>query len=506
MTHPYGVARSPGPRNGSSTGQFRRTRRGSVRRLVSIAVLFTIALAGLWRISSAQDNSDPPPADANAVLPDVVAQTPILSSRRTPSVLARETLSSEFKQALRPLGGAVLDGSCAAISVDGILNLSDGINTPVTPASTLKFIVGAVALEIIGPATTFTTEVKGIMSNGVVSSLFLVGGGDPLLAAAWYPNDARYSNFPQQPATSLDALADATRAAGLSQISGNIIGDGTRYDAELYPPTWPITFRAIEGGPIGGLMVNDSLVFGEQNRSNDPAMGAASEFGRLLLERGVTIAGAATSGQAPAGTTTLASVVSAPLIEIVGEMLLTSDNNTAEMLLKEIGFRARGSGTRTAGISVVEERMRAWGVDLTQFTMVDGSGLSRENKITCADYLKVLERFSTNDDIVTRLPLAGTSGTLIGYFGGTPLQSKLYAKTGSLTGVKGLAGYVQTPSGSMIRIVLLLEGADVSQDEVFRPIWETFLADAIGAYSTGPSSESVQPLPAIAANPANTAP
>ncbi len=488
MTNPFGHVRPTAP------VRRRRRHRG---RFVSISVVATIGLAGLWRVAAAQDNSDPPPPDASAELPDSFPQTPVLSARRTPAVLARETSSSEFQQALRPLGGAVLDGSCAAISVDGVLNMSDGIDTPVTPASTLKFIVGAVALDIIGPSTTFTTEVRGILNNGIVSSLFLVGGGDPLLAAAWYPDDSRFSRFPQQPATSLEALADATKAQGLTQISGNVIGDASRYDSELYPPTWPISFRAIEGGPIGALVVNDALVLGEQNRSVDPSTGAAAEFARLLLERGVSIAGAATSGQAPPGTTTLASITSAPLIDIVGQMLLTSDNNTAEMLLKEIGFRARGSGTREAGISTIDERLRAWGIDPTQYTFVDGSGLSRENKITCSAFLKILERFSTNDEIVRRLPLAGTSGTLIGYFGGTSLQGTFYAKTGSLTGVKGLIGFVASPSGSMIRVALLLEGAGMSEEEAFRPIWEKFLADALDSYSTGPAAQAIQPLPAL---------
>lgn len=455
-------------------------------------------MGGFWRIAASQDNSDPPLPDASATYPESTPQTPILSARRTPTVLARETSSFEFEQALRPLGGAIQPGSCGAISVDGILSLSDGITTPVSPASTLKFIIGAVALEVLGPSSTFETAVKGVVVNGVASSLFLVGGGDPLLAAAWYPNDSRFNKFPQQPATSLDALADAVKAAGLTQISGNIIGDGTRYDTELYPPTWPIAFRAIEGGPIGALMVNDASVFGERNRSSDPAIGGASEFGRLMLERGVSVVGAATSGQTPINTPTIAKVTSAPLIDIIGEMLLTSDNNTAELLLREIGFRARGTGTRVAGISVVEERLRAWGVDLSQVVIVDGSGLSRENKVTCAAFLKVLEKFSTNDDMVKRMPLAGTSGTLIGYFGGTALQSRLYAKTGTLTDVKGLVGFVQTPGGSMIRIVLLLEGPGVSDEQSFKPIWEKLLVGAVAAYSSGPSAEALQPLPAVA--------
>lgn len=466
-----------------------------------MAVVSTVLLTGVWRIAAAQDSSEPPPADRVATYPDFFAQTPILSSRRLPAVLARESLSAEFEQALRPLGGSVLDGSCAAISVDGTLRFSDGIDTRVTPASTLKFIVGAVALDILGPSTTFVTELKGSVVNGSVSSLFLVGGGDPLLAAAWYPNDIRYSRFPQQPATSIEALADAARSSGLTQISGNIIGDGSRYDSELYPPTWPITFRAIEGGPIGALMVNDALVFGQQTRSVDPALGAASEFGRVLLERGVTIAGAATSGQAPQGLPTIASVTSAPLSDIVGHMLSTSDNNTAELLLKEIGLKARGSGTRAAGISVVEERLRAWGVDLSQVTIVDGSGLSRENKMSCRGFLQLLERFGPADEIVRRLPVAGETGTLIGVFGGTPVQGRLLAKTGTLTGVKGLIGYLPTPSGPTIRMVVLLEGTDVSEENVYRPIWEKFLADALGAYSSGPDISAIQPLPPVEASP-----
>lgn len=492
MTNPFGHSRSAGGYSGTHLRS--RRRRG---RIVSTLVVGTVGLTGLWRIAAAQDNSDPPPPDASAKFPDFVPQTPILSARRTPSVLSRETSSSEFEQALKPLGGTVVEGSCAGISVDGVLSFSDGIDTPVTPASTLKFIVGAVALEIIGPTTTFTTEVKGVVSNGAVSSLFLVGGGDPLLAASWYPDDPRYSKFPQQPATSLEALAEATRAKGVTQISGNIIGDGSRYDSEFYPPTWPIGFRAIEGGPIGALFVNDALVYGEQVRSNDPAIGAASEFGRLLLARGVTIAGAATSGQSPVDMVTIAAVSSAPLIDIVGEMLLTSDNNTAEMLLKEIGYRARGTGTRLAGISAVEERLRAWGVDLSQVVLVDGSGLSRENKISCSAFLKILERFTTNDEIVKRLPVAGTSGTLIGYFGGTRLQGRLHAKTGSLTGVKGLVGFFTASSGAMIRIVLLLEGPGVSEEATFKPIWETFLADALSAYATGPAADVIKPLAAL---------
>lgn len=319
-----------------------------------------------------------------------------------------------------------------------------------------------------------------------------------MLAASWYPNDATLSRFPQQPATSLEQLVDAVIATGLRRIDGNVVGDGSRYDTELFPPTWPIQFRAVEGGPIGALVVNDNAVLDQPARAADPGIGAAAEFARLLLERGATISGAATSGQTPQGVRTIAQITSAPLIEIIGAMLQTSDNNTAEMLLKEIGFRGRGQGTRAAGISVVEERLRAWGVPLTGWSMVDGSGLSRENKLTCADLLAVLERFRTGDQLVSRLAVAGVSGTLANAFVNGPLEGRLSGKTGTLTGVKGLIGFIDVLGGSIMRLVILLEGEGVNQDDVYRPIWERFLADAVDEYASGPSAEAIAPASAIA--------
>lgn len=113
---------------------------------------------------------------------------------------------------------------------------------------------------------------KAEISSGVVGSIYLVGGGDPLLSAAWYPKDKKYSKYEQEPATSLEALADAVVAAGVTQINGNIVGDASHFDSELYAPSWPIEFRAIQGGPISALLVNDGLVFGDSSRSTDPAL------------------------------------------------------------------------------------------------------------------------------------------------------------------------------------------------------------------------------------------
>ncbi|MEY4361449.1 MAG: putative D-alanyl-D-alanine carboxypeptidase, partial [Actinomycetota bacterium] len=309
-----------------------------IATLLFIAAFPTVIMFGVWRYAQSQEGGRPPGPDRETQFEAFSPVTPILSARRTPTVLARETSSTAFELALRPLGGAVLPGSCAGVAVDGVVALADGLDSAVTPASTLKVIIAAVALDVLGPDYSFTTEVRAEIVGGVVGSLYLVGGGDPLLAANWYPDDANFNRFPQQPATSLDALADAVVKAGVTQIGGNVVGDPNRFDLEYYPPTWPVSFRATEGGPVAGLLVNDGRVRNQGVVATDPGLGAAREFLRLLQERGVTVVGQATSGQVPSGTSTIASVTSAPLSAIVGEMLQNSDNNTAEILLKEVGL------------------------------------------------------------------------------------------------------------------------------------------------------------------------
>jgi D-alanyl-D-alanine carboxypeptidase/D-alanyl-D-alanine-endopeptidase (penicillin-binding protein 4) len=325
-----------------------------------------------------------------------------------------------------------------------------------------------------------------------------VGGGDPLLAASWYPDDLTLSKYPQQPATSLEALADSVVTAGVTQITGNVVGDASHYDEELYPPSWPIGFRAIQGGPISGLLVNDGAVLGASMKSTNPAMGAAQEFYRLLKERGVTIIGAPASGMSPVGLPTVAAIQSAPLIDIIGEMLRNSDNNTAEMMLKEIGFRVSGVGSRAAGASAVMAKLSSWGIPLEGVVLSDGSGLSGENKVTCAAFLAVLERYQSSDPLISQLAVAGMSGTLSNFFVDTSLQGRLFGKTGSLSGVKALIGFVPAEGGATLRFALLLESPGVDDEKVFRPLWEGVLTEALGLYPQGPSAQAIAPLPASA--------
>jgi D-alanyl-D-alanine carboxypeptidase/D-alanyl-D-alanine-endopeptidase (penicillin-binding protein 4) len=459
-----------------------------------------------WADGSIETNEPAPPPPSTAVAPPPFADplsTSMLSLRRFPAVLSRELNVADFQQALVPFLGSVNDRSCVAVSVDGVSIGARNAELPVIPASNQKLVVGAVALDVIGPDTTLATSVKvsAPVDDGVIAGdLFLVGGGDPLLSSDWYPT-SNLERFPVLSPTSLDSLADAVLDAGVTSITGNVVGDGSRYDDEFYAPGWGDGDAGLEAGPYDALMANDSRVLGEQQRAADPNSGAAREFLRLLTERGITVAGTSSSGVAPADATLVASIDSAPMSAVVAEMLENSDNNTAELLVKEIGFVGEASGTREAGARVMAANLAEWGVDTTSIVLSDGSGLSLDNRITCSALLAVLQRFTPDSTFGAGLPIAGQTGTLIDSFTDHPLAGRLTGKTGTLNNapfnadppaVKALSGYVAVDEGTAVEYVLVLNGPTISDQSEYRPLWND-LADVLATYPSGATPADLGP-------------
>ena len=142
----------------------------------------------------------------------------------------------------------------------------------------------------------------------------------------------------------------------------------------------------------------------------------------MLAARGVTIANGATDPgrAAPASAHEIASVASPPLDQIVGQMLTISNNETAELLTRELGVE-RADGTTAAGTRVIPEVLRRLGVPTAGVALVDGSGLAPADRVTCAALMGVvaLGSQSTFAGIINGLPVAGQSGTLAERFLGT---------------------------------------------------------------------------------------
>lgn len=331
------------------------------------------------------------------------------------------------------------------------------------PASTQKLFTGLAALQVLGPDHRFVTRVFATGRAGPsVEGLWLLGGGDPFLMTR------EYAEFLDQrpltrghPATPLDDLAAEIRAAGVERVEGGVVGDASRHADALTVPTWKASYVDDQNVTLlAALTANGGFSQWEGVRltAPDPAANAASALQGLLEDGGVEFGGDAASGAVPEGAEPIASVASPPLRDVVAAMIRESDNLVAELVLREIGLAARGEGSTAAGGTAVVNILDDLGIPVDGLTLVDGSGLDRGNRATCAATLAALE-LSMREPfraVNEGLAVAGETGTLHRRFEGTDLEGVLRAKTGTLAGVVGLVGLLdETPE---VRFSLIANG------------------------------------------------
>jgi len=355
----------------------------------------------------------------------------------------------------------------------------------------MKLLTAAVALDVIKPDTVFSTKLLGVVEGSVVrGDLWLVGSGDPLLSTRDYPPTEKY---PTLTPTYVEGLVESLVASGIKSIQGSVIGDESLYDRERYSPNWGDGIRGTEAGPLGALMINDANTSDSPVKLANPAFAAAKEFTRLLKESGIFVKGSPDIDTAPPDTPQIAKIDSVPLRDIVAEMLTNSDNNTAELLLKEIGRVSQGAATRLAGLQVVANKIVEWQLPSAGVALGDGSGLDRSTQLTCNLLTSLLQRAGADSDLVKGMSIAGSIGTLRENFITGPALNVLRGKTGTLTGVKALSGVFPFSDDHATVFTLLLNGAGTSTTEIYIPIWNSL----ISSLATGGDSidlEKVAPL------------
>ncbi|HLY82017.1 MAG TPA: D-alanyl-D-alanine carboxypeptidase, partial [Acidimicrobiales bacterium] len=170
-------------------------------------------------------------------------QSPVLSARRVPALLARTMgtlrLDASLDTVLADPGLAgARQASCLAVAQGGAVVYSKGATAPLLPASNLKLLTATAALDRLGPTTRFVTNVmasRPAVRGKVTGNLYLIGGGDPLLRTADY---AAAQPFRELTYTHLEDLAQQVKAAGVTHVTGAVVGDESRYDTQRYVPTW----------------------------------------------------------------------------------------------------------------------------------------------------------------------------------------------------------------------------------------------------------------------------
>ncbi len=428
--------------------------------------------------------------------------TPVLSARRVPEVLAAPVAQRRLTADLRSWLSTSPADTCLVVESQGDPMFEHNPTAPVTGASTQKLLTATGLLLALGPdARLETTAVAAAPPTGgvVAGDLFVVGGGDAALGTAGWITDGPGPR--DKVIHDVDGVVDAIVAAGVTRIDGSVVGDGSRYDGDLYNDALAERFvDQDQVGPIGGLMVNDGFAFFSPEKSYastvpapDPAADAARVITDRLKAKGVAVGDAPRSGRAPAEVAEVASLASAPVSQIVAEMLTHSDNETAEAAVKEVGRAESGDGSWGAGTAAIRQLLADGGVPLDGVEIVDGSGLSIRDQLTCGTLVDVLTREQTGPVIRDGLAVAGETGTLATWKG-TSVDGRMRAKTGTLRNVTALAGEIEPLQGGTVTFAYVANIPD--PDEVTSAdVRLTGLADILVAYPRGVDLATLEPEP-----------
>ena len=240
----------------------------------------------------------------------------------------------------------------------------------------------------------------------------------------------------------------------------------------------------LERGPgtrqirLWGTMRSDPAGFQFHVAIDDPAHYAAFALADALTRRGVAIRGRPVarhrwpgdmSPPGPDPGVELARRDSPPLVELLRILLKVSQNLHTEIMLREVARQRKGIGSREAGLEETQAFLAEVGIGPAEVNLRDGSGLSRLNLVTPAAVLRLLRflyRSPQRDAWIALLPLGGEDGTLANRFAGAPEAARVHAKTGSLSHVAALSGYVQSASRGWLAFSILANNFNAPAVEV----------------------------------------
>jgi len=359
----------------------------------------------------------------------------ILVALGTPVVAgAQQTpLQTRLAKALRV--PHVAPARSAAVALDlatGTVLFTQNPGLSLAPASNEKLPLTYAALTTLGPTYRIETDVLGEgEQDGTTFSgtLVLRGGGDPTLSTA-----------------GLRSLAAQVRTYGIRRVTGGIVADESYFDSRRMVAGWKPSFFIDESPPLSALVVNRARVGRTVTRS--PALASGTAFRTALRSAGVVVDGTVRMGRVDDFAIPIAQVESPSLASILRFMDRESDNFTAELLLKQLGAVSLDRGTSAAGASVVMQALAEAGVPMAGVRIVDGSGLSRLDRLTANAVAATLKAAWADPTVkpafVAALPVAGVNGTMEDRLRKAPARGRVLAKTGTTSDASALSGYVST--------------------------------------------------------------
>ncbi len=365
------------------------------------------------------------------------------------SVLLTPSLGHASDAVDRFVAARATDPSSVAVVMidlaDGKVKESYNADVALIPASVMKSVTIATLLGQTGINYRYHTRLHaaGAVHNGVLDgNLIIQGGGDPSLNSKVEPLTEDF----------VRECVNAMREAGIERITGRIIADEEIFPGPAVPPSWmQADLSQSYGTGCHGLNFENNSV-GSRSVPN-PAGVLQTRLKNELTRAGIAVEGASVhSGE----ERLLVDHQSAPVDEIMRSCMMRSDNLFAEALLRTYGLERTKDGSTTTSARLEKEHWTREGLPMKGVNIVDGSGLSRDNRLTAGFLAEVLRSMADNVDYVSFFPLAGQEGTLKNFLVDTPLDGYIAMKTGSMKGIQCYAGYKLDDDYAPTHVVVIM--------------------------------------------------
>ena len=413
------------------------------------------------------------------------------------------------------------------------------------PASNVKILTAIAALDAFGPTHRFETSILADRlpdASGEVGDLVVRGGGDPALNSEdwwrlaadlrraglrrvagdlvlddsafdrerWHPSwgevSARAYHAP------VGALTANYGGFALSIQPAPRPGGATRVHVDPAVPYLRIVNRVRSAAPgsrpritvdrealqqaelvtVHGVVPSGEPPIVVYRSVLDPSRYAGAVFRMQLEANGIEVAGDTRIGPGPASLVPILTYRGRPLADVVRLFLKFSNNAIAETLVKAMGARrAGGVGSWATGVPELQRRLVKLGMGATQVSLVDGSGLSYENKVTPRALVQALgiaqRSFDFGPEFVSALPIAAMDGTLDER--AEESLGEIRAKTGLLTRVTALSGFARLPSDDLAVFSILVNGYRGS-DQAAMDAVDRFTAELVRPYPEDVAADS----------------
>lgn len=408
----------------------------------------------------------------------------------------------------------------------------------IPPASTMKLITTATALELLGNDYRYQTQLQytGKIENGVLKGdLYIIGQGDPTLGGKDWGGNAFLKQWSQ-----------VIRKAGITKIEGKVIGDCSYYDGDALNPGWlaedignyyaPGVFAIaymdntlniqLKSGAIGsvasvvsthptipgltfenhirctqidydgayvhglpyqncryltGAIPSNVGIFGVRGDIPNPSLLLAQHLTARLRVDGVEVRDSASylSESDRKAKTPLYTYYSPTLAQIVEQTNLHSINLNAEMIFRNLGAQRGVPCTVHNAAEVMKQFWKNRGVDLFTAQILDGCGLAPQNGISADHFVNLLMYMAKSKEktaFMLSLPTSGKTGTLKSMLVKTELEGKVHAKSGTIKGTRNYAGYIDMPNGDKLVFAVLVNSSTATGVQI-RSAIEKYLLD-----------------------------